>query len=540
MNLFVCKNIVSLSVCFSILMWGASAKASPKKNATKGPLPRAHLANKLLQKSLLFHTTHPVTNKATSQPIRKQQVKRPRQAFATRVKCSGSLFYEGHYAKPGLRKRYGADFSVVWSSKKAMLSFKEQFRSLHSSWKQERRLFSLSGKWFHLAPRSKSFVPLSSQAVTNWRTKITIRVPQLFLSHILRSPKRSLWLYTQTSQNPGARAFQVIQYTTANGQSLFLFLDSKSHRLEKVQSFVYDAFRGDGVQTFEYVYPAKTSRFPVKVRKRLGKTLVMDWRCTRPSFKVELVAPSAIRPKKQKKALPFLSRHRVGHQLYVLELLQMNHRVMLAEFQNFVVVLEAPRSYAVGRRIVQQVKRWFPTKPIKYIIVTHHHPDHAGAVRAFTEEGSRLVTTPGNRNLFEKMHKSQHVFSTTGERKNTSSSKARFLPPVFVRKKWMLQDKTQALVLYDIGKRSHHTDEHLIVHFPKQEILFEGDLVNFRRKSIRPINLRGLGVYRSILSHKLKVKFIVQSWPLRYTPRLAPFSLMEKMVKMRKKAKKRK
>ena len=45
----------------------------------------------------------------------------------------------------------------------------------------------------------------------------------------------------------------------------------------------------------------------------------------------------------------------------------------------------------------------FPNKPVKYVVVTHHHDDHSGGLRSYIANGVTVVTTPANRKFFERM-----------------------------------------------------------------------------------------------------------------------------------------
>jgi glyoxylase-like metal-dependent hydrolase (beta-lactamase superfamily II) len=46
-----------------------------------------------------------------------------------------------------------------------------------------------------------------------------------------------------------------------------------------------------------------------------------------------------------------------------------------------------------------QVKQMDPNKPIKYVVNTHHHADHAGGRRAYVAEGIPIITTNRTKNI---------------------------------------------------------------------------------------------------------------------------------------------
>ena len=52
--------------------------------------------------------------------------------------------------------------------------------------------------------------------------------------------------------------------------------------------------------------------------------------------------------------------------------------------------------------VIGEVKKLVPNKPIKYLVNTHHHFDHASGVRTYAAEGVTIVTHEVNRPYFER------------------------------------------------------------------------------------------------------------------------------------------
>src|SRR5262249_18420838 len=50
---------------------------------------------------------------------------------------------------------------------------------------------------------------------------------------------------------------------------------------------------------------------------------------------------------------------------------------ILVEFNDYVVVIEAPGNEAYTMAALAGIKRIAPNKPIKYVVNSHHHADHA-------------------------------------------------------------------------------------------------------------------------------------------------------------------
>ena len=55
-----------------------------------------------------------------------------------------------------------------------------------------------------------------------------------------------------------------------------------------------------------------------------------------------------------------------------------------------------------------------PGKPIKYLMLTHHHWDHANGARTFVAEGATIIVGKDNKAHFERMFSARASCSTTG------------------------------------------------------------------------------------------------------------------------------
>ena len=44
-----------------------------------------------------------------------------------------------------------------------------------------------------------------------------------------------------------------------------------------------------------------------------------------------------------------------------------------------------------------------PSKPIRYVVNTHHHFDHSGGLRTYVDQGTTVVTHAGNRDFYEQV-----------------------------------------------------------------------------------------------------------------------------------------
>ena len=71
------------------------------------------------------------------------------------------------------------------------------------------------------------------------------------------------------------------------------------------------------------------------------------------------------------------------------------HHSMLVEMRDHLVVFDAPVTDAQSAWVVKDAKAKFPGKPIRHVVLTHHHMDHIGGLRGFLAEGATLVVGQG-------------------------------------------------------------------------------------------------------------------------------------------------
>jgi glyoxylase-like metal-dependent hydrolase (beta-lactamase superfamily II) len=71
------------------------------------------------------------------------------------------------------------------------------------------------------------------------------------------------------------------------------------------------------------------------------------------------------------------------------------HNSLLVEMSDHLIVVDAPVTDAQSMWLVNAAKARFPNKPIRWVVLTHHHMDHAGGVRGLLGDGATLVVGQG-------------------------------------------------------------------------------------------------------------------------------------------------
>jgi len=79
------------------------------------------------------------------------------------------------------------------------------------------------------------------------------------------------------------------------------------------------------------------------------------------------------------------------------------HHSLVVEMSDFLVVFDAPVSDAQSAWLVSAARAQFPNKPIRWVVLTHHHMDHTGGVRGLLVDGGTLVVGAPGRAHFQKV-----------------------------------------------------------------------------------------------------------------------------------------
>jgi glyoxylase-like metal-dependent hydrolase (beta-lactamase superfamily II) len=145
-------------------------------------------------------------------------------------------------------------------------------------------------------------------------------------------------------------------------------------------------------------------------------------------------------------------------------------RSLAVEFGDHIVMLEGPTSDARSKVVNDLVRQTVPKKPIRYVVNTHAHYDHAGGLREYVSEGITVITHENNKAFFEEVWARPRTLEDTAPTSNKPTIET-------VADKRVLSDQTRTVELYHLPGHGHHTGQ-LIAYLPKERILMYGDGYN--------------------------------------------------------------
>jgi len=183
-----------------------------------------------------------------------------------------------------------------------------------------------------------------------------------------------------------------------------------------------------------------------------------------------------------------------------------SHHSVLVEFDDFVTVVEAPLNEARSLAVIEEVGRLVPGKPIRYVVNTHQHFDHAGGLRTYLAQGAYVVTHEGNREFYEDVLFYPGLRSLAPDRLATYypmfTASRRPAPIEGVNRKYVISDGSRTLDIHPVLGNAH-TQTMVIIHLPAERILINADMYNagipvqpFRLPNMRTLaaNIERLGL----------------------------------------------
>ncbi len=321
--------------------------------------------------------------------------------------------------------------------------------------------------------RARTATPIpAAQATQQQFIQYYRRLPHLILRQALERASTLRYLGSDTVDG---RKHDVVTLVMADAQQVALYVDSKSGLVSRYEILFNDPLRGEQASQISFENYASVGRYkiPQQWSWRLAGDLAARYQ-VKAAFNPAAAERTAEIPTTYQKvaALPLNFKPSVeklaDNVIVVHNVAAPNYNTMAVAFREYVVAIEGPGTSDGADKVIERIKEAFPGKPIRYVVVTHHHGDHIGGLRSFIAEGATVVTTLANRGVVEST-----AASPQSDRLAKSPRKPQFLLVEGGRR--VLTDGEESVELIDVGPNPH-AREMLIAWLPKQRIVFQGDL----------------------------------------------------------------
>jgi glyoxylase-like metal-dependent hydrolase (beta-lactamase superfamily II) len=144
-----------------------------------------------------------------------------------------------------------------------------------------------------------------------------------------------------------------------------------------------------------------------------------------------------------------------------------SHNTLIVATNTYLVAFDAPGDDGLSQIAIDLAKQKYPGKPFRYVVLTHHHIDHTGGLRAYAAEGATIVVGKGNGAFFRKV-----LAAPSGLNLYTVKT---FTPRVIeVDDKWTVNDGGREISAYSLP--TTHATGYLIPYVPDAKLGFVTDL----------------------------------------------------------------
>jgi glyoxylase-like metal-dependent hydrolase (beta-lactamase superfamily II) len=282
---------------------------------------------------------------------------------------------------------------------------------------------------------------------------------------------------TAAAQTMGGRKLNVVTFLGDNKAKVNGYINEQS-MVEKVETWIDNAMLGD--MLFEAVYTDYKDfggvKFPTKIVQRQGGYPILDLTITdvKPNAPVNVQAPQgrggapagAPTGGGQAQATP---SQKLADGVY---LILGGYASVAVDFKDGIVIIEGPQSEARALAVIAEAKKLIPNKPIRYVVNTHQHFDHASGLRTFAAEGATIITHQINEPYYKKIFAAPHTLNPD---KLAESKRQPAFETMTDRK--VLTDGNHVVELHRL-QGSGHNDGLIVAYFPKLKVLVEADAWN--------------------------------------------------------------
>ncbi|MGC4091709.1 MAG: MBL fold metallo-hydrolase [Polyangiaceae bacterium] len=307
---------------------------------------------------------------------------------------------------------------------------------------------------------------MSGTTVVPFSFFLSARINQLWVTPhgIIKAAQRSNAVAKLELRDGKAR--EVVSFREPGTLSAKLYLDDTYH-VTRVESRVPDNVLGETNIVTEYSDYQNFSgvEFPTKiVQTQEGQPLTeLTVTAVTPNAPAEILVPDAVVNFQEK-----VTSTQVAEGVWFVS--GGSHNSVVIEMHDHVVVVETPLNDQRSQPVLAEAQRLVPNKPVKCVVNSHPHFDHAGGMRAAVASGATIVTHEGNAAYYERAFNTPNTLRPDALALSGKSATVLGVPDDYV-----LSDGTRTVELHRI-LGSSHADTMLMAYLPAEKILIEADL----------------------------------------------------------------
>jgi glyoxylase-like metal-dependent hydrolase (beta-lactamase superfamily II) len=299
----------------------------------------------------------------------------------------------------------------------------------------------------------------------------------------------------------GGKTYKAFQYKDQYGTSIVM-LDPATNLPAIVRNRDFDVHAGDANYDVAYSDWRDINagvKFPFKQVTTINGTKIFDTTIQSVAFNPQIpvdafTVPRALRGKAAAAASPDKVRwqwilRRMGNGFYAdwdsyytddggalkIEDVAPNisfvsggsHNTLIVATNDGLIAFEAPGDDGQSKIVMDLAEKKYPGKPWKYLLLTHHHIDHTGGLRAYAAAGATIVVGKGDGDFYKKALSAPETLNPYGTKQ---------VPPKVeeVDGKWSVTEGGRTIEAYSLD--NPHATGYIIPYVPDAKFGFVTDI----------------------------------------------------------------
>jgi glyoxylase-like metal-dependent hydrolase (beta-lactamase superfamily II) len=230
------------------------------------------------------------------------------------------------------------------------------------------------------------------------------------------------------------------------------------------------AFTGDTL--FEGIYSDYRNfggvQYPMRINMRQGGFSILELTLTDVQPNNPEAAAVQVTPQAPREGGPPPEPERIANGVWFMA--PGGEASTLVEFNDYAVLIEGPGNDALTERTLARAREMFPNKPVRYVVNSHHHADHAGGIRGFVAAGIPIVTHESHRQYYER-----EIFAnphTLNPDRLARAPRAAMIETVSDKR--VFTDSSMTLEVH-LLRGSDHAEGLLIGYIPQERLIIQAD-----------------------------------------------------------------
>ncbi len=307
---------------------------------------------------------------------------------------------------------------------------------------------------------------------------------------------------TASTRGEGGKTLTAVSFTEP-GRFTATVLIGANNLVERIESRRPHPVTGDTnvITTFLDYKDFSGVMFPTRIRQSQGGYEVLDVavREVQANVASDIVVPDAVRGFSER-----VVSEKVADGVWYLA--GGSHHSVLIEMSDHLVIVESPLYDGRAAAVFAEARKLAPAKPIRHVINSHHHFDHAGGLRAAAAEGATLITSGLAKASFE-----QALGNPNRINPDLLARSGRSANLLGVRGTHELADDKRRVEIHEMDA-SIHAQGFLMVYLPKERLLIQADAYTPQAAGMPPptvANVNNVNLVQNIERLRLNVDRIL-------------------------------